>query len=148
MGGSLTSEMSPNVRISHLLQLKEQGSFAEGVVGVYPSVTYPSHTTIVTGRRPAEHGIYSNLSSREGVTFSSHARGEVVSQMKSPGGNHGYLPFRQGLEASFIAWGPRIKPGVNLHRIRMTAIGPTLLKDLGINDPRFGSEPPLSDIFK
>ncbi len=50
MGGSLTSEMSPNVRFSHLLQLKEQGSFAEGVVGVYPSVTYPSHTTIVTGR--------------------------------------------------------------------------------------------------
>ena len=34
-------------------------------MGVYPSLTYPSHTTIAPGRMPAEHGIYSNLSSRE-----------------------------------------------------------------------------------
>src|SRR5215472_4132845 len=42
----------------------ERGSFAESVEGVYPTLTYPSHTTLVTGRLPAEHGIYTNLSSR------------------------------------------------------------------------------------
>lgn len=55
----------PNLRIPHLRKLMEEGSYAEGVESVYPSVTYPAHTTIVTGRLPADHGIYSNLSSRE-----------------------------------------------------------------------------------
>ncbi len=88
------------------------------------------------------------LEAPEGLTFSSNARGEIVTPMKAPGGDHGYLPFRKGLEASFIAYGPGIRPGVNLHRIPMTAIGPTLLKALGINDPQFGTQPPLKEIFK
>jgi predicted AlkP superfamily pyrophosphatase or phosphodiesterase len=31
------------------------------VVGIWPTVTYPSHTTLLTGVWPAEHGIYNNL---------------------------------------------------------------------------------------
>ena len=41
-------------------RLRERGSWAEGVVGVFPSLTYPSHTTIVTGTRPAAHGVVQN----------------------------------------------------------------------------------------
>jgi len=40
--------------------LRARGSWAEGVVGQYPSMTYPSHTSIVTGVRPARHGITQN----------------------------------------------------------------------------------------
>ena len=65
MRASTYVALSPPARIPNLLRLKEEGSFAEGVEGVYPTVTYPSHTTIVTGRMPAEHGIYTNLSSRQ-----------------------------------------------------------------------------------
>jgi predicted AlkP superfamily pyrophosphatase or phosphodiesterase len=36
------------------------GAHAAGVRGVLPTVTYPSHTTILTGVWPARHGIYSN----------------------------------------------------------------------------------------
>lgn len=36
------------------------GLQADGVRGVFPSVTYPSHTTLVTGAFPADHGIYYN----------------------------------------------------------------------------------------
>src|SRR5579863_3360772 len=54
----------PGARIPNLLRLKSQGSFAEAVEGVYPTLTYPSHTTIVTGCLPSRHGIYTNLSSR------------------------------------------------------------------------------------
>src|SRR3989442_3916521 len=39
----------------------KEGSFAEGVEGVIPTVTYPSHTTLVTGVSPAKHGIFGNL---------------------------------------------------------------------------------------
>ena len=43
-----------------LRQLAAQGAFARGVVGVFPTVTYPSHTTMITGLAPAAHGIYNN----------------------------------------------------------------------------------------
>lgn len=43
-----------------LSKLAEDGVSADGVRGVFPSVTYPSHTTIITGKMPAEHGIYYN----------------------------------------------------------------------------------------
>ncbi len=36
------------------------GVYAEGVRGVVPTLTYPSHTTIVTGVWPAQHGVYAN----------------------------------------------------------------------------------------
>ena len=36
------------------------GVYANGVLSVFPSVTYPSHTTIATGELPGRHGIYYN----------------------------------------------------------------------------------------
>jgi predicted AlkP superfamily pyrophosphatase or phosphodiesterase len=51
---------SAGVRLPVLDSLRRAGALAAGVVGSLPSVTYPSHTTIVTGVRPARHGIYSN----------------------------------------------------------------------------------------
>lgn len=44
----------------NLQKLKEEGVYAKGVRSVFPSVTYPSHTTIVTGAYPARHGVYYN----------------------------------------------------------------------------------------
>jgi len=48
------------LRIPNLRRLVLEGSFATGVKGVIPTVTYPSHTTIVTGVWPSKHGIYAN----------------------------------------------------------------------------------------
>ena len=44
----------------NMQQMARDGAHAEGVRGVFPTVTYPSHTTIVTGALPARHGIYYN----------------------------------------------------------------------------------------
>ncbi|MDH3522509.1 MAG: ectonucleotide pyrophosphatase/phosphodiesterase [Acidobacteriota bacterium] len=41
-------------------QMRRQGVHAERVRGVFPSVTYPSHTTILTGALPARHGVFYN----------------------------------------------------------------------------------------
>jgi predicted AlkP superfamily pyrophosphatase or phosphodiesterase len=46
--------------LPHLRRLAADGAYADGVEGVYPSVTYPAHTTLVTGVRPARHGIVQN----------------------------------------------------------------------------------------
>jgi len=48
------------VSIPNLKALLKTGSGAEGVIVAYPSMTYPSHTSIVTGVAPARHGIISN----------------------------------------------------------------------------------------
>jgi predicted AlkP superfamily pyrophosphatase or phosphodiesterase len=48
------------LRIPTLQSLMGRGSLAEAMEGVCPTVTYPSHTTMVTGVRPRRHGIVSN----------------------------------------------------------------------------------------
>jgi predicted AlkP superfamily pyrophosphatase or phosphodiesterase len=50
----------PDWNAPHLKALASAGAFADGVVGVFPTVTYPSHTTLITGVNPAVHGIYTN----------------------------------------------------------------------------------------
>jgi len=40
--------------------LMKNGAYAKGVNSVFPSMTYPSHTTMVTGVQPAKHGVYFN----------------------------------------------------------------------------------------
>src|SRR5262245_26095979 len=47
------------LRIPTLRRLMAQGAVAR-VTGVLPTVTYPSHTTLVTGVPPRRHGIVSN----------------------------------------------------------------------------------------
>lgn len=53
------------LKIPTILQMCKEGSLVEAMETVYPSLTYPSHTTLVTGVRPAKHGIYSNLAWRD-----------------------------------------------------------------------------------
>jgi predicted AlkP superfamily pyrophosphatase or phosphodiesterase len=96
----------------------------------------------------AEPAVKLALDAPEGYAFTGRAAGDVVGLRRTPGGTHGYLPYRAGLEASFIVWGPGIRRGVNLHRICMTSEGPTILKALGVNDPKFGDQRPLTEIFK
>jgi predicted AlkP superfamily pyrophosphatase or phosphodiesterase len=47
-------------KIPHLRALAASGAWASGVRGVVPTVTYPSHTTLITGVTPAVHGILDN----------------------------------------------------------------------------------------
>jgi predicted AlkP superfamily pyrophosphatase or phosphodiesterase len=49
------------LKIPFLRGLLRDGAHARGVTGVWPTVTYPSHTTLLTGLWPVEHGIYNNL---------------------------------------------------------------------------------------
>ena len=44
-----------------LKKLKSEGVYAQGMKTIFPSVTYPSHTSIITGCYPAEHGIFYNV---------------------------------------------------------------------------------------
>jgi predicted AlkP superfamily pyrophosphatase or phosphodiesterase len=47
-------------KIPNLRKLVTGGAWADGVEGVLPTVTFPSHTTLITGVSPAVHGIIDN----------------------------------------------------------------------------------------
>lgn len=48
------------LRIPTLRRLMANGVTARGMISVYPSITYPNHTTLITGAVPARHGIFGN----------------------------------------------------------------------------------------
>jgi predicted AlkP superfamily pyrophosphatase or phosphodiesterase len=48
------------LRIPNIRKLLAKSQFADGVVGVWPTITWPSHTTMLTGVRPDQHGILAN----------------------------------------------------------------------------------------
>ncbi len=47
-------------KIPTLRRLMSEGARADGVVGIVPTVTWPSHTTMITGVGAARHGIRTN----------------------------------------------------------------------------------------
>lgn len=51
---------SINYAMPTVRELMKNGVAAQGVNPVFPSVTYPDHTTMITGVTPAKHGIYYN----------------------------------------------------------------------------------------
>lgn len=50
------------IDIPNIARFVTEGSYASGVRGVLPTVTYPSHATLLTGVSPAVHGIIGNTS--------------------------------------------------------------------------------------
>jgi len=56
----ITEADAHGAKIPNLRRFLKEGTYAEGVVGVVPTVTYSSHTTLVTGVWPAKHGIFAN----------------------------------------------------------------------------------------
>src|SRR5262249_46364975 len=59
-GLSATLAADLSLRLPALRGLAARGVSAEGLQPVFPSVTWPCHTTLVTGVRPARHGILGN----------------------------------------------------------------------------------------
>ncbi|WP_342430861.1 ectonucleotide pyrophosphatase/phosphodiesterase [Neobacillus sp. FSL H8-0543] len=54
--------------LPHFQTILQQGSMVEKVETIYPSVTYPCHATIVTGKYPNKHGVINNTLLQPGRT--------------------------------------------------------------------------------
>ncbi|HWY63111.1 MAG TPA: ectonucleotide pyrophosphatase/phosphodiesterase [Rhizomicrobium sp.] len=50
------------MKIPNIRKLLARSLYADGVVGVWPTITWPSHTSMLTGMRPDQHGILANAS--------------------------------------------------------------------------------------
>jgi alkaline phosphatase D len=92
---------------AHLLKLGAKGASApEGMLPVYPSLTFPNHISIVTGLYPEHHGIVSN-------SFWDPEREQtyVYSQTKSNSDGSWYsgtplwvLAEQQGMRSACLFW--------------------------------------------
>lgn len=58
--GDVLEAEKRGLKIPNLRSFLVEGSYASGVVGVLPTVTYPSHTTLITGVSPDKHGVVNN----------------------------------------------------------------------------------------
>lgn len=52
--------LDPRWPAPNLREMAREGAHAEHVTSVFPTVTYPAHTTMITGALPARHGIHYN----------------------------------------------------------------------------------------
>jgi predicted AlkP superfamily pyrophosphatase or phosphodiesterase len=62
----------PKADLPTLRQLRRIGASAEGMVTTFPSVTWPAHTSLITGTRLRSHGILAN------TTYDRRTRQPVV----------------------------------------------------------------------
>ncbi|KAL6076435.1 Type I phosphodiesterase/nucleotide pyrophosphatase [Balamuthia mandrillaris] len=53
-------QKAKELKLTTLTRLIEEGVLAKGAYSVYPAVTFPSHTSMITGVYPAKHGIWNN----------------------------------------------------------------------------------------
>jgi predicted AlkP superfamily pyrophosphatase or phosphodiesterase len=58
--GDLLDAQARGIKVPALRALMAEGVYATGVKNVLPTVTYPNHTTLITGVSPARHHISSN----------------------------------------------------------------------------------------
>jgi predicted AlkP superfamily pyrophosphatase or phosphodiesterase len=62
----------PKADLPTLRMLRRIGASAEGMITTFPSVTWPAHTSLITGTRPRTHGILAN------TTYDRRTRQPVV----------------------------------------------------------------------
>lgn len=58
---SYTEPDAHGLKVPTLREIVRNGASSDGVQSVMPTVTYPSHTSMVTGVNPRTHGVYTNL---------------------------------------------------------------------------------------
>jgi predicted AlkP superfamily pyrophosphatase or phosphodiesterase len=58
---SYTEPDAHGLKVPTLREMARNGASSDGVQSVMPTVTYPSHTSMVTGVNPGTHGIYTNI---------------------------------------------------------------------------------------
>lgn len=140
----------PNLR-----KLAERGIQAKKVVGVFPTLTYPSHTSIATGCRPARHGIVANTvfdpldGGKRWYWEATHIKARTIWD----------AAHRGGLKTSAVRWPVTVGANIDFHlpeafgaaenddhwAIFKKAATPGLVEKLGIELPENPFDEPGTD---
>jgi predicted AlkP superfamily pyrophosphatase or phosphodiesterase len=151
----VTSADAHGSSIPNLRRFLTEGSYAEGVQGVVPTATYPSHTTLVTGVWPAKHGIFAKTTfdplqkDHQGWYWyaedirvptlwdAAKEAGRTTASIQWPvtAGAHGELPDLPELRAAFFVIGPGVPARRSLGVMDMREVAPTLAHLAGLSLP-------------
>ncbi len=110
----------------NLKDIKREGVHAYGVNSVFPSITYPSHITIVTGVQPARHGIFYNAMFEK----DSATRGQIYwhfNQITSP--TLWEVTQQAGLKAASVNWPVSVGAPTVFNISDVGAKGPKVMED-------------------
>jgi len=121
-------------KIPTLRALMARGAHARGVVGVLPSVTYPSHTTMITGVPPAVHGIVNDDGAIHGI-LEPHDRRHAFARLlaiaattvvtwlllaRELGASHRFELFLRAVAAICLAFGEPLLDHLAITRIALS----------------------------
>jgi predicted AlkP superfamily pyrophosphatase or phosphodiesterase len=157
-GFSAALAADASLRLPALRGLAARGVTAAGLRPAFPSVTWPCHTTLITGTAPARHGILGNevldrasgrvlchegdrtqgdlvLHAAEGWFFSRHATPEQAAGAPGYRGTHGHRTDDPRLHAGFVAAGPSIVAGARVGVLDQREVAPTAAAMLGLTMP-------------
>ena len=143
------------LKIPTLRALVAHGAYATDVVNVIPTVTYPNHTTLITGVRPAVHGISNNVAfdplfrNADGWEWYAsdikvptlwdavHAKGQVVASLGWP-----VSVGAQSIDDNLPEyWRARTPDDIKLLRVLSTpGLVPALEKKTGLSVASIGSD--------
>jgi predicted AlkP superfamily pyrophosphatase or phosphodiesterase len=127
---AILEAQSHGLKVPNLRALMADGIYATGVRGVLPTLTYPSHMTLITGASPDRHGIYSNRTF-DPLRRNDNGCGDLVTK-PSYLGMHGYLPEQPEMRSAFFMIGPHVPAGRSVGEIDMRQIAPTLARVLHV----------------
>ncbi len=146
------------LRVPTLRRMVREGAVSRGARGVFPTVTYPSHTSIATGVSPLRHGIHSNRAddpleiNLEGWRWYAEDIGAPpIWQVAARAGYRTALigwPVTVGARATFLVpefW--RAKHADDFKLLRALS-SPGLLHDVARATPSFATRYTPGDFFK
>ena len=55
--------------LPNISKLMKEGALIKNVETIYPSLTYPAHVSIITGKYPVNHGITNNIVLNKGRNY-------------------------------------------------------------------------------
>ncbi|WP_101757666.1 alkaline phosphatase family protein [Oceanicoccus sp. KOV_DT_Chl] len=84
------------LKVPNLRALAASGTRAERMISVFPSVTYPAHTSLVTGVNPANHGIVNNFKGQSVEWYLQAADIKAQTLWQSA--------QQQGLQTAIVTW--------------------------------------------
>jgi predicted AlkP superfamily pyrophosphatase or phosphodiesterase len=98
------------LKIPNLQALAENGCRANGMTGIFPTVTYPSHTAMITGEPSSVHGIYANTP-LDPFGYQNGGWFYYADQIKAP--TLWQVLRKAGLKTAAVSWPVTVGAGID-----------------------------------
>lgn len=92
----------PKSDLPNLSDIVAKGAVADGLVGVFPTVTIPNHVSMVTGVFPAVHGVFANALFEAGEFPGTEGDNDYAGLIRVP--TLWQIAHRAGLRTASVLW--------------------------------------------